>query len=460
MVRTSDSGTVTVFKKRRNIELLLVVFACLISSGGYLSAAYNIYGTLPKFGYLICAGWVFLGVGLHLVVRRKWPYADPIILPIAMLLNGLGLAMIWRIDQISNPIATGSTKQLVWTVLAMIFFLVVAFWMKDYRALQRYPYLLFALGLILMLLPLVPGIGVRMYGAQIWIRIAGLSFQPAEISKILLVFAFAAYLAEKREVLAEAGTKIFGINFPRPRDLGPILIMWSVSIVVLVFQNDFGTSLLFFAMFVMMLYVATEKPGWPILGGLLFAGAAVGVYTIAGHVRIRVSAWLDPFSNYDQNYQIIQAQYGMAWGGLTGRGWGLGRPGLTPLARSDMIAAAVGEELGLLALAGLIMLYGFLVVRGLKAALVSTSPYGKLLACGFSFVVALQVFSIIGGVTRLLPLTGLTTPFISQGGSSLLSNWIIVAILLAVSHDARRPLDQPLTTEVVDLVDEETAVIS
>ncbi len=432
---------IIVFKKRRNIELALVLFACLLGAAGFVSVAFNLYGELPSFGIPVIISWFVLGIGLHLIVRFKLPYADPVILPIVLLLNGMGLSMIWRIDQISDPVAKGSSKQLVWTIISMAMFALVVFWLRDYRVLQRYPYVLFVLGLGLLLLPLVPGLGVEQFGARIWIRVFGLSFQPAEIAKIVLVLAFASYLSDKREVLALAGGRFLGIDLPRPRDLGPILIMWVASIIVLVFQNDFGTSLLFFGMFVLMLYVATEQPSWPILGFLMFTGAAIGVYSIAGHVRIRVDAWLHPFSNYDQNYQIIQAQYGFAWGGLTGRGWGLGRPGLTPLARSDMIPAAIGEELGLLGLIAITLLYAFLIMRGMKAALTSVDPYGKLLASGLSFVVALQVFSIIGGVTRLLPLTGLTTPFMSQGGSSMMSNWIIVALLLLVSHQARKPIE-------------------
>ena len=241
-------------------------------------------------------------------------------------------------------------------------------------------------------------------------------------------------------MLALAGYRILGLDLPRARDLGPILTMWGISLAILVFQNDLGTSLLFFGLFVMLLYVSTERPGWVVLGTLLFSAGGFFAYQNLGHVRIRVSSWLDPFSDYEQNYQVISAQFGMAWGGLLGTGLGVGRPGLTPLARSDFIAAAIGEELGMTGLMAVIMVYALIVARGLRVALQCRDGFGKLLAAGLAFGFALQVFSILGGVTRLLPLTGLTTPFMSQGGSSLICNWIVVALLLVISHQVRKPV--------------------
>ena len=241
-------------------------------------------------------------------------------------------------------------------------------------------------------------------------------------------------------MLALAGYRVLGIDLPRARDLGPILVIWGGQPGILVLQRDLGTSLLFFGLFVMMLYVSTERPGWAVLGTLLFAGGAYFGYLMFGHVRVRVGAWLDPFSDYDAYFQVINAQFGMAWGGLLGTGLGLGRPGLTPLARSDFIAAAIGEELGMTGLMAVIMVYGLIVARGLRTALQCREPFGKLLAAGLAFAFALQVFTIIGGVTRLLPLTGLTTPFMSQGGSSLVCNWIVVALLLVISHQVRKPV--------------------
>ncbi len=428
------------YHKRRGVEAVMLLFAVALAMGGYLVTHLNIDQELP-------AEWpwalgIFLGLGLvaHIFVRVRIPYADPLILPIAMLLNGIGLAMIHRLDLGTNPVMHSAELQLTWTVIAVVVFCVVLIILPDYTILNRYTYLLFLAGIGALLLPLLPVIGSEKHGSRIWIQIGDYSFQPAEIAKIVLVIAFASYLVDKREVLAMAGGRILGIELPRPRDLGPILIMWLARLAVLVFQKDLGTSLLFFGLFVVMLYLATERPFWPILGGLLFIGGAAASYPFFSHVQTRLSAWLDPFSDFERNYQVIQAQFGIAWGGLFGTGWGMGRPNLTPLAKSDFISAAVGEELGVTGLIAIILLYGILVARGLRAALGSNEPFGKLLAAGLSLVFAIQVFTILGGVTRLLPLTGLTTPFMSQGGSSLMANWAMTALLLVITHHSRRPV--------------------
>jgi cell division protein FtsW (lipid II flippase) len=427
-----------VYRKRRNIELLLVLFAAALSLAGYGQVDFNVVGHLPQHPDVILAVGVGVPLVAHLAVRWRLPYADPVLLPCATLLNGLGLTMIHRIDLINSPPSNGATSQLLWTALGIVLLILVV-WSRDHRPLQGYPYSLGLLGLVLLLLPLIPGLGTYIGGARIWIHIFGFSFQPSELAKVLLAIAFASYLVEKRDVLALAGARILGLDLPRPRDLGPILLIWLASLAVLVFQNDLGTSLLFFGLFVVLLYVATQRPGWPVLGVLLFAvGSAFGYLSFA-HVRVRVGAWLHPFEHPDQYGQIIQAQFGLAWGGLLGRGLGQGRPGLTPLARSDFIAGAIGEELGMAGLFAVILIYGLIVVRGLRTALACREPFGKLLAAGLSFSIGIQVFLIIGGVTRLLPLTGLTTPFMSQGGSSLIANWVVIGLLLVISHQVRKP---------------------
>ena len=437
----SSVAPVTVIpRKRRWIELVLILFALVLTLGAYAQVDLNVYGELsPLFPTLagVCSG---LALVAHLAVRWRLPYADPVILPCVVLLNGLGLAMIHRIDVINSPPINGARQQLIWTALGVLAFVLVAVVLRDHRPLQRFTYTLGLAGIVLLLLPLTPGLGTEKFGAQIWIQVGPYSFQPAEAAKVLLAVAFAAYLVEKREVLALAGYRVLGLDLPRARDLGPIAAMWLISLAILVLQRDLGTSLLFFGLFVMMLYVATERAGWAVLGTLLFAVGAYFGYLNFGHVRVRVGAWLDPFSDYDAYYQVINAQFGMAWGGLLGTGLGEGRPGLTPLARSDFIAAAVGEELGVTGLMALILVYGLVVARGLRTALQCREPFGKLLAAGLSFAFALQVFTIIGGVTRLLPLTGLTTPFMSQGGSSLICNWIVVGLLLVISHHGRKPI--------------------
>lgn len=451
----ADDSMVVVYRKRRNVELAMVLLATALGLGGWLITEYNLYQRMPPNLPIVVAVWVAMGLAGHAVIRWRLPYADPLILPCVLLLNGVGLAMIHRLDQIPDVPKHDATTQFIWTTLGLILFIAVIVLLRDHRPLQGFTYTMGLAGVALLLMPLVPGLGTEIYGARIWISVGPFSFQPGEVAKIVLAIAFASYLVEKKEVLALAGARVIGIDLPRPRDLGPILIMWGVSLAILVFQRDLGTSVLFFGMFVIMLYVATERPSWPILGFGMFAVGAYFGNLFFSHVQRRVNAWLDPFSDYDKNLQIIQGQFGMAWGGMLGTGWGLGRPGLIPVVKSDFIAAALGEEIGMAGLMALIMVYGIIVARGLRTALAAKDPFGKLLAAGLSFVFALQVFVIIGGVTRLLPLTGLTTPFMSQGGSALVSNWVLAALLLVISHQARRPVANTVLS-----ADEPTQAIS
>ncbi|WP_130866428.1 FtsW/RodA/SpoVE family cell cycle protein [Acidipropionibacterium timonense] len=444
---TAVPDTVIVQPKRRWTELFLLLVAWSLGFGGYLLTELNIHGTVPSRWHLVGGVTLAVLVVCHLVVRFALPWADPVILPVVVALNGIGLAMIHRIDLVHDPARHRVETQLIWTLGGIILWALTVTLLRDYRRMQRFPYILFIVGLVLLLLPLVPKLGMETLGSRIWIHIGHYTFQPAEIAKVLLVVAFAAYLVDKRDVLSAAGRRLLGITFPRARDLGPIAVMWIASMLVIVYENDLGTGMLFFGMFVVMLYVATGRIGWVILGGLSFAVGAWAAMTFVGHVRVRVDAWLHPFDHFDQNRQVIQAQYGMAWGGLAGRGWGLGRPGLVSLSWSDFIASSIGEELGVTGLIGIILLYAILVARGLRAALACRDDFGKLLAAGLSLVFALQVFAIIGGVTRLLPLTGLTTPFMSQGGSSLIANWVIIGIVMAISHQSRRPDGQTVPAD-------------
>ncbi len=434
-----------VHSKRTVASLAMLLFALALGAGAYLMVNLNQFdGVLPEDWTVAVGLWFGLGLVTWLVVRLRLPYADPLLLPAVFLLNGLGIAMIYRLDQATTPPMQSGRLQLLWTVAAVAVLLVVVLFLGDHRRLQKYTYLWFALGLGLLLLPLLPGIGYESHGARVWIRLGSFSFQPGEVAKIVLSVAFASYLTEKRDVLAVAGRRILGIDLPRARDLGPIALLFGVSLIILVFQTDLGMSLLFFSLFVAMIYVATQRPSWAILGALLVVVMGALGYTQMNHVRVRFESWLHPFSDPAQNGQIISAQYGFASGGLFGTGWGLGRPYLTPIAKSDFIAAALGEELGLVGLFAILLVYLIFVARILRAALAAREPFGKLLAAGLGFVFALQVVIIVGGVTRMLPLTGLTTPFMSQGGSSLISNYLLLGLLLTLTHQVRRP--QPAVT--------------
>ena len=434
---------------RRNVELILLVFAWMIGVLGTLQVGWAI-GREPDTGLWVTAGVVaVLSLVAHLMVRFRAKYADPILLPIATLLTILGLVMIYRLDVAAarradlngNPLPTPDVySQLTWFAVAVILFVSVLVLLRDHRILQRYTYTFGLLGLILLVLPLAPVIGTTVNGATLWIRVLGFSFQPAELAKIVLTVFFAGYLVEKRDSLALVRTKVLGLGLPRLKDLGPLVVAWLVSLGVLIFQRDLGTSLLFFGLFVAMLYIATQRRSWLIIGGLLFLAGAVAAYYMFGHVRLRVMVWLDPWPYAsDQGYQIVQSLYGLANGGILGAGLGQGFPNLVPFANTDFIIAALGEELGVTGLIAILLLYALLIERGLRTAISVRDSFGQLLAAGLSITLALQVFVIIGGVTRLIPLTGLTTPFLSYGGSSLIANWIIVALLLRISDRARRP---------------------
>jgi cell division protein FtsW (lipid II flippase) len=397
----------------------------------------------------------------HLAVRWLAPYADPLLLPLAALLNGLGIVMIYRLQesgrggnagvQISTLSTSSTVLQVMWSALGLAAFVVVLAFIRQPRTLQRYTYTLGAVGLVLVALPaLLPGSISEVPGttAKIQISLGGFSVQPEEFAKLALAVFFAGYLVAKRDVLALAGRRIFGIDLPRARDLGPVLIAWGVSLAVLVFESDIGTSALFFGLFVVMMYIATQRSSWLIIGFLLFVFGSVVTAELFSHVRERFVVWLDPFKYAaGVGYQTVQGLYGLGYGGVLGRGLGQGLPGTTPLVQSDFIITAFGEELGLTGVMALLLIYGLIVQRGLSAAIAVRDPFSKLLAGGLAFVIALQVFVIVGGVTRLIPLTGITTPFLSQGGSSLIASWMGIALLMRISDTARRPAPQPIQDE-------------
>ncbi len=424
----------------RGLELALTVFAAIVGIAAIVIVDFTVNGELSMV--LVPTGVAFLiaVAALHIVVRRTAPDADPLIMPVAVMLNLLGTAMIYRIDLADGAVTMGSVsaRQLLWATIAVGIAIVVLLVIKNHLVLFRYTYLLGLTGLLLLLLPMLPGIGQEINGARVWIHVGGFSFQPGEVAKIMLAIFFAGYLVRNREALAMVGKKVLGIRFPRGRDLGPLLVFWLLAMSVLVFQRDLGTSLLYFGLFLSMLYLATGRIGWIVLGvGLFLFGGILASQTLA-YVGNRFANWLDPFADpLGASYQLVQGLFGMANGGMTGTGLGQGFPQDTPLARSDYIFPSLGEELGLIGLFVVLAAYLLLVSRGLRIGFAGQDDFGKLLAAGLAFTLALQVFVVVGGVTRVIPLTGLTAPFLAAGGSSLVSNWIIIALLLRLSNAVR-----------------------
>ena len=450
---TSTIGSIGT-PSRRNTELALLLFAVAIPVFAYANVGLAINDQVPPglLGYGLGLG-LLAGVG-HLAVRKFAPYADPLMLPVATLLNGLGLVVIWRLDQSKRlqalpTFVSAAPRQLLYTALGIALFVAVLIFLKDHRVLQRYTYISMVGALVLLVLPLVPGLGANVYGAKIWISIPGLgTLQPGEFAKIVLSIFFAGYLMVKRDALALASRRFMGLYLPRGRDLGPIIVVWIISILILVFETDLGTSLLFFGMFVIMLYVATERTSWIVFGLLMSAAGAVGVASFEPHVQTRVQAWLDPMHEYllsragvvGHSEQAMQALWAFGSGGTLGTGWGQGHSELIRFAaNSDFILATFGEELGLAGLMALLLLYALIVERGVRTALAARDPFGKLLAIGLSGAFALQVFVVAGGVMGLIPLTGMTMPFLAYGGSSVIANWALIGILLRISDTARRP---------------------
>ncbi|MER8027700.1 FtsW/RodA/SpoVE family cell cycle protein [Streptomyces bauhiniae] len=426
---------------RRGIELALIVLAVLLSVYGYCAVGLARTGAVPPGAAGYGAGLGGLALLAHIAVRLRAPYADPLPLPIAVLLNGLGLVLIYRLD-LQTPADRAAPAQLVWSTLGVGLFIVVVLVLRDHRVLQRYAYVCVAAALVLLLLPILfPAVN----GARIWIRIAGFSIQPGEFAKVLLAVFFAAYLAANRSALAYTGRRLWRLQFPTGRVLGPIVTIWLLSVGVLVLERDLGTSLLFFGLFVVLLYVATGRTGWIAVGLVLAVLGAWAVGHLEPHVHGRIEDWLHPFGTIDAGQgpnQLAQSLFAFAAGGMTGTGLGLGHSTLIGFAtKSDFILATAGEELGLAGLAAIFLLYALLVERGFRAALALREPFGRLLAVGLASILALQVFVIAGGVTGLIPLTGMAMPFLAQGGSSVVTNWAIVALLIRVSDSARSQYD-------------------
>ena len=468
---SAPSVTPSYAPARRGVELALTALAVIVAMIAYAAVGLAVDERIPSgtLGYGLGLGVLFLAA--HLAVRRLAPHADPLILPCVALLNGLGLVMIRRLDfaaaeralQVGKEAPAGEApRQLIWTAVGILAFVLVLWFVRDHARLQRYTYTAAAAGLALLLLPALPVLGQTINGARLWVRLGPFTLQPSEVAKLLLIVFFAGYLVAKRDVLSLASRRIAGLDLPRARDLGPVLLAWAASLAVLIRGKDLGSSLLFFAIFVVMLYIATERTSWLLIGFALFAGGSFIAYFLFAHVARRVDTWLDPFADPDKaGYQLVQSLFGFGTGGLTGTGLGEGRPGTVPFASTDFIMAAIGEELGLVGVMAVLLVFGLIVERGLRAALSCRDSFGKLLAAGLSFSLALQVFVIVGGVTGLIPLTGVTLPWLSYGGSSIVANWALVALLLRVSDAARRPAPAPVTPQLAReaLASAETQVV-
>ncbi|MGR6316441.1 FtsW/RodA/SpoVE family cell cycle protein [Micromonospora soli] len=455
---TGEQPGVRLARSRRNAELSLLLLAMVLVAAYAATVQANVLDTVTSDFWIPAAALGLVFLGLHLVIRWLAPFADPALLPAVALLNGIGVGFLRRYDlaqaapeereHLAIFAGTGG-RQLAWTLAGVVLAAGLLAIMRDHRSLSRYAYTLGLAGIVLVMIPAVlPARFSEVNGAKLWIRAGGFQIQPGEFAKLALLTFFAYYLVRKREVLSLASRRLLGIDFPRGRDLGPVLVVWMISILVLVFEKDLGTSLLYFGMFVVTLYIATERVSWLLIGLVLFFGGAYLAYLLGSTVGgpfanfyLRAEIWLDPFGDpYNKGYQLVQGLLTLGSGGLFGAGPGGGQPTLLPEVQTDFIFAGIGEEIGLFGLSALLVVYLLIVERGLRAALAVRDSFGKLLAGGLAFTLGLQVFVIVGGISKLIPLTGQTTPFLSAGGSSLMANWLLIAVLLRVSDGARRPV--------------------
>jgi len=431
-------------KPLRITEIFLMVMAVAIGSGAYMLSGLGMDQTLDS-QYWVQLGVMFaLAIAFHIVLRLRAPFADQYIPPLALTLNGLGLAMIHRLDLVP-PGTNLANNQLLWTALSIIISMAIVWLIIDYRHMRRFTYVWLLASAILLILPFLPFIGTEIYGARIWVNLGIGSFQPGEVAKLTLAIFFASYLSANRDLILLAGRKLGPLTFPRAQDLGPLVVAWLVAMGVLVFQRDLGSAVLFFGLFMSMIYLATSRLSWIILGLVAVGAGGIIAVNLFPHVQARIDGWLNAF-DMDMIYaehgshQVVQGLFGLASGGLFGSGLGEGRPDLVFAANSDMIIASFGEELGLVGLAAILLIFFILVTRIMRIGLSARDAFGKLLAAGLGCAMAIQLFVVVGGVLRVIPLTGLTTPFMAAGGSSLLANWMIIGLVLLISHTANRPM--------------------
>ncbi len=425
---------------RRRTELGLILVVVLITAGAYALAGLGKNSEMPaNIGPFL---GVILGllVAAHIAVRKLAPNADGILLPLAALLNGVGYVFIVRLDEAQDEGGQLAGLQSLWTAVGIGAFILTLIVVRRTRDLERYRYTFAVIGILLLVLPLVPVIGRTINGSRIWISVGPVNFQPGEAAKIVLAIFFAGYLVEKRELLALSTFRLGPFHLPDPKYLGPVVLAWGASLVVMTLEKDLGSSLLFFVLFVVMLWVATGRTTYVTVGTSLFAMGALFAYTQFSHVQDRVEIWLDPWPvSKDEGFQVVEASFALADGGIAGTGIGLGTPTRIPEVETDFIFAAIGEELGLLGGTAILCAYILMVGAGLRIALRADSAFDTLLATGLTTLLGIQAFIIIGGVTRVLPLTGVTLPFVSYGGSSLVLNYVLLALVLRISDNSVKP---------------------
>ena len=425
----------------RNRELLALVPASLLLTAGFAAIFIQESEVLSDISLTYGAWFLGLCFAGHLFLRFTLPYADPYMFPLVAVLACFGLVVIYRIDE------DLARQQATWFVFGLLLFGLTILLLRDLRVLERYRYTIALAGLVLLFLPRVPGIGQQVNGAYLGVGIGPLSFQPAEFGKIAIIVFLAAYLRDTRQVLVQGSRRFLFVTIPPTKHFGPLLVVWGAAMVMLVFIRDLGSSVMYFGGFLALLYVATNRLSFVAIGMAMFAAGAWFFASTVSHVQERVDIWLDPFKPEwveRQGYQIAQSLFAQADGGLFGTGFGqallsVGGTPLLPAADTDLIYSVIVNELGLAGACGLLLVYLLFAERGMKVAMIAPDSFSKLLAAGLTAVFALQVFVIVGGVTKVIPLTGVTLPFVSYGGSSILANFILLALLLLVSDRARRP---------------------
>ena len=420
----------------RNRELLNLFLVGLLTATGFAAVYIAQQDVVSTASLSYAAFFIALFIVAHLVLRLALPHADPYLLPLSGLLTAVGLTMIYRIDP------DKALRQGLWVVIGLAAFAALVLFLKDHRKLDNVKYILGLSAIALLVLPALPGLGRTINGASLWVDVGPLVFQPGEFAKILLVIFLAGYLRDNREMLS-MGAGRYG--FPSPKYFGPLLIVWGAAMLVLFQTNDLGSGLLYFSIFLAMIWVATARWPYVAVGAVLFTAGAYALYHVVPHVQDRVSIWLDPWqAPFAEGYQLVQSIYAIAGGGLFGQGLGRGvlitpegNPYI-PFLETDFIFAGIAQELGLAGAAGVVLLYVVFLYRGFRIAMMAADGFSKLLAVGLTAALAIQAFIIIGGVTRLIPLTGITLPFVSYGGSSIVANFVLIALLLIVSNHVNK----------------------